>query len=155
MVVGAPEVVAGLDVDQTGPEAFDRIELQVGPRRVTATAATDPRATAPGRPAPLAPAPAARVALADPILNDPEGAWRAEVINALMDAMLEHSRALDVAPGEWLSVGARRDEGSRPGLAGAEAPTIQIRINGEDLRGFWGGQVTRDEARKRMSVQVF
>ena len=146
-------------VEKTGDtdlrQAFDRIELQVGPRRVTAAATADPRATATGRTAPLTPAPAARVAPADPILNDLEGAWRTEVINALMDAMLDYSRGLEVPPGEWLSVGARRNEGSRPGLAGGEAPTIHIRINGADLRGFWGGQVTREETRKRMNVQVF
>jgi hypothetical protein len=135
-------------------QALDRIELQVGPRRVTAAATADPRAAArPASPAPPSGAP--RPGPSDPILTDPEGAWRAEVINALMDAMLDYSRGMELAPAEFLSVGARREEGLRPGLAGAEAATIQIRINGADLRAFWGGQVTREEARKRMDVQVF
>ena len=133
---------------------FDRIQLQIAPGRVTASATQDTRAAA-ARPVNAAPPVAARPAPADPILKDPQGVYRNEVINTLMDAMLDYSRGLELAANEWLSIGARRNDGARPGIAGAEAPTIQIRINGDALRGFWGGQVSREETRKRMDVQVF
>jgi hypothetical protein len=144
-------------VDKAGDpdlrQALDRIELQVQPRQVSAASAETRAVARPGA-APTPGPPAPRAAPVDPILNDPEGTYRAEVINALMDAMLDYSRGLDLASGEWLSIGARRDD-PRPGLAGSEAATIQLRINGADLRGFWGGQVSREETRKRMHVQVF
>lgn len=160
-------------VEKTGdPEmrqALDLIELQVGPRRAVATS-LEQRPARPGAPGP--PASQSEPAIASPtvapliplnpkasgdaILKDPDGAYRGEVIAALMDAMLDYSRGLDIAPEEWLEVGARRDDGARVALAtGGEAPTTQIRISGADLRAYLGGQVSREETRKRMQVRVF
>ena len=44
---------------------------------------------------------------ADPTLSNPAEAYRTEIREALMDAMLEHSRGLGIASGEWLVIAAR------------------------------------------------
>jgi hypothetical protein len=92
----------------------------------------------------------------DRILDNPQEAYRIEVSDALMDAMLDHSRGLSIAPGEWLHLAARRHE-ARPQLAPAdtEARTVMIRVRGSDLNQFLAGQITREEARERMDVKVF
>ena len=76
-------------------------------------------------------------------------------MGALMDAMLNHSRGLDLAPGEWLTVGARRDDPAQWNVGDSPARTIQISVKADDLRAFLGGQISREEARKRMDVRVF
>jgi len=78
-----------------------------------------------------------------------------EVINAVMNAMLDYSRGLNLSAGEWLMVGARRDTSSRVGWGDSDARTIQVSVRGADLVAFLGGQISREEARKRMEVKVF
>jgi hypothetical protein len=135
-------------------EALKRVELQVAPYAAagTRTGAGSPAA---GTAESASPRAAASPANADPILKDPEEAYRAEVIAALMDAMLDHSHGLNLAAGDYLTVGARREESPR--LAGGDNParTIQITVKAEDLRAFLGGQISREEARARMNVRVF
>jgi hypothetical protein len=147
-------------------QALKRIELQVGALLPTPPAA----APAPGSPTLRASSSQVRSGSAastpgsrpvdqppaDPILNDPEGAYREEIVSALMDAMLEHSRGLGLAPEDWLTVAAKRDE-DRPRLSpiDTDARTVQIRVRGADLSAFLAGQLSRDEARKRMEVRVF
>src|SRR5262245_16183564 len=108
-------------------QALKRVELQVAPYSTSSTAGAGTGATqaATSRPA----------GSTDPILNNPEEAYRAEVIDALMYAMLNHSRGLNLMPGEWLTVGARRDD-SRLSVGETPARTIQISIGADDLRGF-------------------
>jgi len=118
---------------------------QGGARTVTGTAA----ATA-DNPAPSAAPPV------DPILSDPNGAYRTEVTHALMDALLDHSSSLDIQPNEWLTIGVRRND-DRPQLAPADsdASTFVIRMRGSDLAAFLARQITREEALKRIDVRVF
>ncbi|MGE3706795.1 MAG: hypothetical protein AB7I13_16105 [Vicinamibacterales bacterium] len=139
-------------------QALDRVALQVAPVSAGLTTpgitpgATPASQTAPepARPAPSAPAPGAR------ILENPQEAYRAEIRDALMDAMLEHSRGLELGPEEWLTVAARSNE-VRPRLApvNTESRTVVIKVRGADLNAFLGGQISRDEARQRMNVRVF
>lgn len=153
-------------------QALKRIELQV------ASLVPDPTATGPGAtPAwvasqasaiggavgasaasgvPSSVPPPADTPPLDPILTDPEAAYRAEIVTALMDAMLEHSRGLSLAPTEWLVVAAKRDE-DRPRIApiDTDAQTVQIRVRGAALSAFLGGQTNREEAREQMEVRVF
>ena len=54
----------------------------------------------------------------DPVLADPNEAYRTEVIQALKDAMLAHSSALGIGPSEWLTIaakGQRRPAAARAG----------------------------------------
>lgn len=149
-------------VEQAGDadleQALRRIELQVAPygdptvQTSSLNGAANPRTT---QTAAAADAPPAPRTPADPILSNPEEAYRAEVMAALMDAMLDHSRGLDLGPEEWLTVGARRSEAPRLGLGDAPARTIQIAVRGADLQAFLEGAITREDARRRMDVRVF
>lgn len=150
-------------------QALKRIELQVAPVTVAAESASTPAAVVPAPTRPGARTLTGSAAAAtsttstlrteqavDPILEDPEEAYRAEVRDALMDAMLEHSRGLSVAPGEWLHIAARRlDDQARLAPADTDARTVMIRVRGADLTQFLAGQITREEARRRMDVKVF
>jgi hypothetical protein len=92
----------------------------------------------------------------DPILTNPNEAYRSAIRTALVDAMLEHTRGLRIAPNEWLTVAARSSD-DRPRLAPAdpEGQTNLLSIKGSDLDAFLAGQITREEAIKRVDVRVF
>jgi hypothetical protein len=137
-------------------QALKRIELQVNPnslgrppaavvagaRTVTGSAAS----TTGDTPGPTV----------DPILADPNEAYRTEVVDALKDAMLAHSSGLGIAPSEWLTVAAKGND-DRPRLAPADsdARTRIIRLRGSDLADFLAGRLSREEALKRIEVTVF
>lgn len=148
--------------DTSAEQALKRIELQVGPAGVAASSVAggvgvptvSPARTVAGSAA-LSSADA-RPAPPDPVLNSPEEAYREEVRVALIDAMLMFSKGIDIAPGEWLQVVAKRDD-DQPRLApvDTEAATLSIRVHGADLTAFLGGQITKDEAIRRMEVKMF
>jgi len=137
-------------------QALKRLELQVGPAVLARTSVPDDRgarnatgsaATAAGGQAP---------AVTDPILTDPNEAYRTEVLQALKDAMLSHSSALGIGSNEWLTIAAKGND-DRPRLAPADSgsSTRIIRLSGSDLGEFLAGRITRDEALKRIDVRVF
>ncbi len=70
----------------------------------------------------------------DPILSDPNEAYRTEVLHALKDAMLAHSSSLGIGPNEWLTdcgEGQRRSPPARAGgyrLEHAHHPLARTRI---------------------------
>ncbi len=158
-------------------QALKRVELQVGPAdtpavtgetgaarsggagRVTATA------DAGGAPGVVTAAGAQGMAGAsaavppngidDALWANPGEAYTNEVRNALMDAMLDYTGALAVAPDEWLTVAARDNE---PRLSQGDlfdVSTVVLRIKGSDLAAFRSERLSRDEARKRIEVRVF
>jgi hypothetical protein len=152
-------------VDQQGntdlQQALRRIELQVAPNVATAsTAAAPPDARKlAGTPAAVAESmttPTDTPPAADPVLADPEEAYRSEVKNQIMDAMLDYSGPLSIGANEWLTIAARRRD-ERPLLAPADtdARTVIFRINGTDLAQFRGGQLPKADALKRIEVRVF
>jgi hypothetical protein len=140
-------------------QALRRIELQMNPLLLA-------RAAAPAPPSPGGRSGAGSVAAAgidapaqkplDSILSNPAEAYRAEVNQALMDALLDHSGSLGVEAGEWLTIAARRND-ERPRLAPADtdAQTVIIRLRGSDLAAFLARQISREEALKRVEVRVF
>ena len=136
-------------------QALKRIELQMNPSALARPASdlADARTlTGSATSTPLEkPAPAD-----DPILADPNEAYRAEVIQALKDAMLAHSSSLGIGSTEWLTIAAKGND-DRPRLAPADsdARTRIIRLLGSDLADFLAGRITRDEALKRIEVRVF
>jgi hypothetical protein len=138
---------AGTDVNLQ--QALKRIELQLAPLASPspAVAVADVR---------TGPAPAEPSQPVDPILKDPNEAYRGAIREALIDAMLEHTRGLGLSPNELLTVAARRTD-DRPRLAQAaqDAQTVLISVRGADLTAFLGGQISRDEAVKRVNVRVF
>jgi hypothetical protein len=156
---------AGNDVNVQ--QALKRVELQISPASTTPRNADGQGSTQGGvQPvqasgtAAVAPtvstaAGAAPPAATDPVLSDPDEAYRTEIRQALADAMLEHSRGLGVGPNEWLTVAARRTD-DRPRLGiDTNARTVVLSVRGADLMEFLGGQLTADEARSRIQVRVF
>jgi len=155
--------------DTNFEQAMKRIELQVAPvsinsasptpiltgaRTVTGSAAVapDPAATPAPDPATAAPAPAA----GDAILDDPVEAFRAEIRDALMNAMLDHGAALRLAPTDLLTIAARgSDDRTVLGPLNDGAQTIMISVTAADLIAYLSGQIGRDDARQRMTVRVF
>jgi hypothetical protein len=139
-------------------QALKRIQLQVNPmglaRSTTATAEIADARNAVGSTASVAdPAPSAP---SDPILKDPNEAYRGEVIDALKDAMLEHSSSLGIGADEWLTIAARGND-ERPTLAPADrsSRTRIIRLRGSDLAAYLARQITKQEAKDRIEVRVF
>jgi hypothetical protein len=137
-------------------QALKRLALQLGPGVLARTSIpadpgarnlTGSAAAADGQP------PAAQ----DPILTDPNEAYRTEVIQALKDAMLAHSSSLGIGPNDWLTIAAKGND-DRPRLAPADtgSGTRMIRLRGSDLNEFLAGRITREEALKRIiEVRTF
>jgi hypothetical protein len=137
-------------------QALKRVELQVNPgalarppavdvagaRTVTGSAASTAGDTPPSA--------------ADPIMTDPNEAYRTEVIMALKDAMLAHSSALGIGPSEWLTIAAKGND-DRPRLAPADsnARTRIIRLRGSDLADFLAGKLSREAVLNRIEVLEF
>jgi hypothetical protein len=144
--------------DPSLQQAFKRVELQVTPevalpriadvstgaRNATGSVASVPAASETG------------TSQQDPVLTDPQEAYHKEVNDAVIDAMLEHSGALSIGPDEWLTIAERGIQES-PQLAAADndSHTILIRVNGATLKAFRSGQITKEEALKRIEVRVF
>lgn len=142
---------AGNDVD--AQQALRRVELQVSPGRLLSAGTGAAGAVPTGNTVP-APAAAAR-ATVDPVLSHPDEAYRTEIREALIDAMLEHSRSLAIGANEWLTVAARRTD-DRPRLTiDTDSRTVVLSVRGSDLAAFLGGQITPQEARNRIEVRVF
>ena len=151
-------------------QALRRIEMQVGPVQgpgvnPTAPTGAPPRGTvaanmdpAPSTATPAAPATAPAISPADEaLITNPSEVYEREVVSALVDAMLDYSVAIGVAPEEWLTVAARDNE-HRDRLTPNDAydlMTIVLRIKGSDLAAFRADRITRDEARKRVEVREF
>jgi hypothetical protein len=138
-------------------QALKRVELQVTPTvplRPTATSDVPNARTVTGATAALTVEPTASAP--DPILNDPNEAYRTEVLQALKEAMLDHSSSLAIAAEEWLTIAARGND-DRPRLAPAdsEARTRLLRLRGADLAAYLARQITRDQALQRIEVRAF
>lgn len=121
-----------------------------------------PVGTAPPGPAPAAAAPnsalATRMAANQMLLKDPNRAYTEAVQRALIDAMIDYSGPMLIAPHEWLTVAAR-DNAPRDMFAPQdpfdEVVTILLRIKGEDLGAYRAGKIDREEAKKRVQVREF
>jgi hypothetical protein len=143
-------------------QALERLELQLvpasGPSNV-GIAPTPTRTVSAQSAAPVAQTPqvarASQVS-ADPILANPNEAYRAAIRASLVEAMLEHTRGLNLGPNEWLTVAARgSDDQLRLASAGTEGQTNILSIRGSDLAAFLAGQITLEEAEKRVDIRVF
>jgi hypothetical protein len=168
---------------QADRRAFDaviaKLEATIDPSAtpgVTAAVAQDPSASGaavggavvtperPVPPAPVAPPPATtttpgqRPTANQMLLKDPNRAYTEAVQRALIDAMIDYSGPMLIAPHEWLTVAAR-DNAPRDMFAPQdpfdEVVTILLRIKGEDLGAYRAGKIDREEAKKRVQVREF
>jgi hypothetical protein len=147
-------------------QALRRIELQLAPLSQPPVSSQNAQATAGARtvsgsaavagadtrPALAPPPPGAGV---ETYLTQVRDTLRSEVTDALIDAMLDYSRGLEIGVGEWLHIAAKRSE-DRPRLApvDTDAATTHIRVRGADLTDFLAGKITREEAIQRVEVKV-
>ena len=75
------------------------------------------------------------------------------VRNALINAMLEYSQSIPLAPNEWLTIAVRNQEASRrQSLDPFDSAVTVLRVRGSDLAAFHGRQITPEVARSRIEV---
>jgi hypothetical protein len=147
-------------VEKTGDlnvqQALKRVELQVGPGGTSPSLLNVQQVARPDVGAPAVAPDAAGGRSADRSEANPQEAYRADVKDALMEAMLDYSRGLEIGATEWLTIAARGSD-NRPPLspADSEARTMIIRVRGADLTAFLGGQISREDAMKRMEIREF
>jgi hypothetical protein len=91
----------------------------------------------------------------DPIVANPGEAYHTQIQDALMEAMLDHSRGLGINPDERLTVIAGGVD-IQP-LAGLDSDGYMavISIKGSDLADFLANRISHDEARQRIQVKLF
>lgn len=82
-------------------------------------------------------------------MKDPNKEYRDTVQRELIDAMLDHSLAMDLGPDEWLAVAARVSE------AGQRGQTLMMRARGRDLAIYAADKSRRNEIRGKVEVRVF
>jgi hypothetical protein len=142
--------------DVTVRQALESLELQVTPMTAAAVTTAGPAAASRTVDTIASPSAQAGPASNDPILANPNEAYRSAIRAALIDAMLDHTRGLGIGPNEWLTVAARSSD-DRPRLAPADTngQTNLLSIRGADLDALLAGQITREEAMKRVDVRVF
>jgi hypothetical protein len=89
------------------------------------------------------------------VIEDPGAVYTTQVKDALIDAMVDYSGSLPLAPGDWLTVAAR-DQGARlqPGDS-YDTSTILVRVKAADLAAFHAGQIDRGEARRRVETREY
>jgi hypothetical protein len=135
-------------------QALKRIELQMMPPAVSPLPEVPAARTSAGSAA-VVPDTGVTIDPNDPILANPEEVYRAEVMQSVVDALLDYSAPLGLTADEWLTVAVRRNE-VRPRIGlDSNAQTVVARVRGRDLSAFRAGQLTRDEAIKRVEVRVF
>jgi hypothetical protein len=165
---GAIQKMNDVNLDQ----ALKRVELQVSPftaiteppaaqagsRFTTGSAASAPASADAAVSSAAVERPAAAAAERrgfQAILTSPDEEFRAAITEALMDAMLNNSLGLDLAPADMLTVVAKSNEDLLLGQAAPESRTTTITATSADLSAFRAGQISREEAYKRMTVTVF
>jgi len=88
----------------------------------------------------------------------PRDIYQAEITEALVNALLDYTGPLGVAPGEWLTVAARETGVDRrfvPGDQGDTAMTVILRIKGSDLQGLRDRTLAREDVRARVDVRHY
>ena len=88
-------------------------------------------------------------------LDDPHTSYTEAVKNALIDAMLDYSVAMDLAPDEWLTVAARDSEGPLTPDEIYDPSTIVLSVKGSDLATYAADRSKRSEVRARVKVSEF
>ena len=91
------------------------------------------------------------------LLDDPNEGYTREVKAALIDAMIENSGPLALAPDEWLTVAARDNVPRDPLVPSdtADFSTVIFRVKGSDLAAFRAGRLTLAEARQKVEVKEY
>ena len=153
MAEGAPKIQAEM--------ALKRLEVQVGPMPGLADTANTARPNmiraADAAPSPdAAPAPVPGLPPVDlAVLRDPNAAYRTAIQDALIDAMLEHSRGMNIRPDEWLTVAAHRGESPFGPSEIVTSSMLVLRIKGSDLALYDADRTRKAEVRQRVEAREF
>jgi hypothetical protein len=113
----------------------------------------DPQPVRNLRPDSPAPLPSAAEAVASLMAEGQK--WRATVRMALIDAMLDNSKNLELKPDEWLTIAARGSETDLLPNEILNLTTTVLRVKGSDLADFLAGRLTKEEARQKVEVREF
>ena len=105
------------------------------------------------RPESVQPLPTAAEAVANLMAEGQK--WRATVRLALIDAMLDNSKNLELKPDEWLTIAARGSETDLLPNEILNLTTTVLRVKGSDLADFLAGRLTKEEARQKVEVREF
>jgi hypothetical protein len=81
--------------------------------------------------------------------------WREAVRLALIDAMLDNSKNLELKPDEWLTIAARGSEADLLPNEIFNLTTTVMRVKGSDVIDFLAGRLTKEEARQKVEVREF
>ena len=135
-------------------KALERLQLQVGPLPQVAEVPPPPGVV---RATDTAPSGAALGAEAAPmpVLRDPGAVYREAIKDALIDAMLEHSRGMNIRPDEWLAVAAQRGDSLLAPNEIVTSSTLVLRIKGSDLAVYDADRTRKAEIRRRVEVREF
>ena len=172
----ALNALRGIVASTSGPEramaenALRRLELQLRPFGVP----IQPQNAAPGQgvqaasmsgfgtAAPAAGAPAAApVAPRPPInavlLQDPNKAYTDAVVKSLIEAIVDNALPMVsvLDPESYLTVAARDNERRDVLDPYEEVSTFTLRIKAADLAAYRAGKIDREDAKRRVQVQVF
>lgn len=139
------------------PEGAPKIQAETGLKRLEMLVGPMPGLADPGNAADRNMIRAANAApVADlPALRDPSAVYRAAIKGALIDAMLEHSRGINIRPDEWLTVAAHRGESPLGPGEIVTTPTLVLRIKGSDLALYDADRTRKAEIRERVEAREF
>ena len=130
------EAVAQFERQRTPPASADGAEPAPGATRVKTAGVPVRNAT-----------PAAT-------LEDPGQIYTYEVKDALVSALIDYGTPIPLAPGDYLTVAARDQEGMHLQASDPyEVSTIFLRIKGADLAAYRSGQINLAEVRRRVEVE--
>jgi hypothetical protein len=147
-VSAVPEGASKLQLE----ESLKRLELQVGmPALADASRAAGRNMIRTADSTQMQDLPAVPM----PVLRDPSGAYRAAIKAALIEAMLDHSRGMNIRPDEWLTVAAHRGDSSFGPSEIVNSSTLVLSIKGSDLALYDADRTRKDEVRKRVETREF
>lgn len=137
--------------NQRALQELQNLQRMVGPVQARSAGAEVAAATTAG----TTPVADMRPLIPTALLDDPNAAYTEAVKRQLIDAMLDHSLPMDLAPDEWLIVAARDGEGPiAPGEI-YDPETIVLRVKGSDLAIYAADRSRRNEIRSKVQVTVF
>jgi hypothetical protein len=131
-----------------GEQAIKRLQLLLGPMPQLAEPPQGPVI-------PTGLTPVADLDPSMPLLRDPSGVYREAIKAALIDAMLEHSRGMNIRADEWLTVAAHRGEGPLGPNEIVNSSTLVLRVKGSDLALYDADRTRKEEVRARVEAREF
>ena len=140
------------------PEGASKIQAEVALKRLEVQVGPMPALADPGNATPRNMIRAAEVSDLPPVdvvLRDPSAAYRTAIKDALIDAMLEHSRGMNIRPDEWLTVAAHRGESPLGPSEIVNSSTLVLRIKGSDLAIYDADRTRKAEIRQRVEAREF